>query len=403
MTCAARTKLTGTTFYSPSETHSGLTLFTPVGSKEVMLINMVGKRIHTWQMPLRPGAMAELLDNGNLLYAGKVEKGPLADFEGAGGKIMEVDKAGKTIWEYDEPYQHHAFRRLENGNTLILKWVKVPSDIAAKVQGGLAESELDGTMWGDAVQEITSDGKVAWEWVAHEHLDPEADSICPVCSRQEWTHMTSVDVLGDGNILLNCMRTNNIIVVNKKTGDIEFRWGKEELSHPNGATVLNNGNYLIFDNGRHCGGEGQGFSRALELDPEEKKICWGYEEDPPHFFYSSFLGSCQRLPNGNTLLLEGTTGRMLEVNQKCEMVWEYVSPDRFDSPEWGNNNAYVSSTRRYGLDHDGLRKFYGLEKDWFMWNDLESNKKTEKDKEAEKKPAVSMEDRIRSRLEPLGY
>jgi len=84
------------------------------------------------------------------------------------------------------------------------------------------------------------------------------------------------------------------------------------------------------------------------------------------------------------------------------MVWEYVSPHRFDSPDWGNN-AYVCSARRYGLDYIGLRKFYGLEKDWIMWDDLESNKKIEEAKEAEKKPALSAEDRIRSRLEPLGY
>jgi len=402
MTSVARTKLTGTTFYSPSETHPGFTLFAPACGKDVMLINMVGKTIHKWQMPYCPGSLAELLDNGNLLYAGRVENGPLADFEGAGGKIIEVDKAGKTVWEYDEPYQHHAFRRLENGNTLILKWVKVPGDIAAKVKGGIAGSEMDGTMWGDAVQEITPDGQVAWQWLAHEHLDPEADSICPVCSRKEWTHMTSIDVLENGNILLCCMRTNSILVVNRKTSNIEFRWGKEELSHPNGASVLKNGNFLILDNGRHCGGEGQGFSRPLELNPADQKLVWAYEEDPPHFLYSSFLGSCQRLPNDNTLILEGTTGRLMEVNQRCNMVWEYVSPHRFDSPEWGNN-AYVCSARRYGLDYAGVRKFYGLEKDWIMWDDLESNKKIEKAEEAEKKPVLSAEDRIRSRLEPLGY
>jgi len=207
--------------------------------------------------------------------------------------------------------------------------------------------------------------------------------------------MTSIDILENGNILLCCMRTNSIIVVNRKTGDIEFRWGKEEFSHPNGASVLKNGNFLVLDNGRHCRGEGQGFSRPLELNPKDEKLLWAYEEDPPHFLYSSFLGCCQRLPNDNTLILEGTTGRMMEVNPKCAMVWEYVSPHRFDSPDWGNN-AYVCSARRYGLDYIGLRKFYDLKKDWIMWEDLESNKKIEKKK-------ASAEERIRSRLEPLGY
>ena len=399
MTSVARTKLTGTTYYSPSETHTGLTLFAPLGGKEVWLINMVGKTIHTWQMPCKPGCHAELLPNGNLLYAGKVEDGPLADFEGAGGKIMEVDKQGKTVWQYDDPYHHHTFYRLENGNTLILKWVKVPGDIAAKVKGGLDKSEKDGTMWADALEEITPDGKVVWQWLAHEHLDPQLDSICPVCSRAEWTHITSIDVLENGNILLSCMRINTIIVVDRKTGAVDFRWGKEELSHQNGASVLEDGSFLIFDNGRHTGGEGQGFSRALELNPKDKKLVWAYEEDPPVFLYSSFLGGCRKLPNGNTLILEGTTGRMLEVNKNGAMVWEYVSPHRYNSPQWGNNN-YVFAARRYGLDYVGLRKFYGLQRDWKIWDELRQEEPAEKEPE---KPAPSPEDVIRSRLEPLGY
>jgi len=400
MTSVARTRLTGVTFFSPSETYNGLTLFAPLGGKDVWLINMVGKTIHHWQMPYKPGAHAELLRNGNLLYAGRVEDGPLADFEGAGGKLMEVDKQGKTVWEYDEPYHHHTFCRLRNGNTLILKWVKVPGDIASKVKGGLDGSEKDATCWGDAVEEISSDGKVVWQWLAYEHLDPEADSICPVCSRTEWTHMTSIDVLKDGNILLSCMRTNTIIVVNKKSGEVDFRWGKEELSHQNGATVLKNGNFLIFDNGRHCRGEGQGFSRSMELDPDSKKLVWAYEEDPPVFLYSSFLGSSQRLPNENNLIVEGTTGRIMEVNQKNGTVWEYVNPYRYDCAKWGNNN-YIFNARRYGLEYEGLRKFYGLDRDWKMWDELEGN--IEADKKTKKEAKPSAEEAIRSRLEPLGY
>jgi hypothetical protein len=195
------------------------------------------------------------------------------------------------------------------------------------------------------------------------------------------------------------MRTSNIIVIDKTSGAVKFRWGKQELSHQNYARVLKNGNLLIFDNGRHCRGEGQGFSRALELDPENEKLVWAYEEDPPTFLYSSFLGSCQRLPNGNTLIVEGTTGRILEVNPKGAMAWEYVSPYRYDSQQYGRNN-YIFNARRYGLDYEGLRNFYGLKRDWIMWDDLEQNKKTKKEPE---KPKVSAEDLIRSRLEPLGY
>ena len=41
-----------------------------------------------------------------------------------------------------------------------------------------------------------------------------------------------------------------------------------------------------------------------------------------HHFYSPYVSSSQRLPNGNTLITEGFRGRIFEVNNN-EIVWEY--------------------------------------------------------------------------------
>jgi hypothetical protein len=51
-----------------------------------------------------------------------------------------------------------------------------------------------------------------------------------------------------------------------------------------------------------------------------------YKADPPTAFYSSEISGTQRLPNGNTLACEGTTGRFFEVTSAGELVWEYVNP-----------------------------------------------------------------------------
>jgi hypothetical protein len=129
-------------------------------------------------------------------------------------------------------------------------------------------------------------------------------------------------------------------------------------------------------------------------------MVWGYEEDPPGYLYSSFLGSAQRLPNGNTLLCEGTTGRFLEVNTKGAMAWEYVCPNEYQSQRYGTNR-YVFNAKRYGLDYAGLRNFYGHDREWIMWNDLEVNKAEAAAQE--EKTDADAEELIRSRLEPLGY
>jgi hypothetical protein len=43
-------------------------------------------------------------------------------------------------------------------------------------------------------------------------------------------------------------------------------------------------------------------------------------------FYSPLISSAQRLPNGNTMITEGSNGRMLEVTIDHALVWEYISP-----------------------------------------------------------------------------
>jgi len=42
--------------------------------------------------------------------------------------------------------------------------------------------------------------------------------------------------------------------------------------------------------------------------------------------FSDFLGSAQRLPNGNNLICEGGGGRFLQMTPNNEVVWEYVNP-----------------------------------------------------------------------------
>ena len=75
-------------------------------------------------------------------------------------------------------------------------------------------------------------------------------------------------------------------------------------------------------------------SRILEIDPLTLEIVWQYTPTEAGFpapldsyrFYSPYISSAQRLPNGNTLITEGADGRIFEVTREHELVWEYISP-----------------------------------------------------------------------------
>jgi hypothetical protein len=73
---------------------------------------------------------------------------------------------------------------------------------------------------------------------------------------------------------------------------------------------------------------------VLELDPITLEIRWQYTPKEAGLvvpldaarFYSPFISSAQRLPNGNTLITEGSDGRIFEVTPEHQTVWEYINP-----------------------------------------------------------------------------
>jgi hypothetical protein len=66
---------------------------------------------------------------------------------------------------------------------------------------------------------------------------------------------------------------------------------------------------------------------VLEIDPITQEILWSYGGADDSFF-SRTLGTCQRLPGGNTLIVESENGRALEVTPDGTIVWEYRNPHR---------------------------------------------------------------------------
>ena len=354
----ARTSLKGTMYYNSMKAFNGFTLFTPVEGKSVWLIDMLGRLINQWETPDQPSCDARLLPNGNLLLASNIRENTLADVEGTSGVVSEIDWDGKIVWEYRDPYLHHSVDRLKNGNNLVLKWVKTPDDIAKRVKGGDPETEKDRIMLSDVIQEVTNDGKLVWEWIAYEHLDPDVTSRCPFCPRDTWTHANAVSELPNGDILVSFMKINTIAIIDKKTGRINWQWGSGILAHQHCPTMLDNGNILVFDNGMHPNGFAYGFSRVLEVNPATNTVVWGYGGGGKNCeFYSSTLGSCQRLPNENTLICEGTTGRIFEVNPSSELVWEFANNFPSYEPYPAQTRSHmVYSAYRYAMDYTGLKE-----------------------------------------------
>ena len=286
--------------------------------------------------------------------------------------------------------QHHDFQRegnpvgyyapgmdplVDRGNTFIVchKNLKNPA---------ISEKPL----LDDTIIEVTWDGEIVWEWICSDHFDEmgfgeEAKNVLARSPGMhfagggmgDWMHMNSMSLLGPNrwfddsderfhpdNIIWDGRQTNIIAVIDKKTGKIVWQLGPEftatealrnigqiigqHHAHMIPRGLSGEGNILVFDNGGQAGygapnpGAPSGvnnalrdFSRVIEFNPVTLEVVWQYPKRGPGFmpaggFYSSFVSSAQRLPNGNTMITEGHDGRIFEVTPEQEIVWEYLSP-----------------------------------------------------------------------------
>ncbi|MDP7042108.1 MAG: arylsulfotransferase family protein, partial [Gammaproteobacteria bacterium] len=95
------------------------------------------------------------------------------------------------------------------------------------------------------------------------------------------------------------------------------------------ADFLETGNILLFDNiDMQEDPNRKRASRVVEINPANMAEEWVFRGHKDMRFRSAARGSQQRLPNGNTLITESHRGRLLEVSDAGEVVWEYRHDQR---------------------------------------------------------------------------
>lgn len=266
---------------------------------------------------------------------------------------------------------------LDRGRTLVLahKNVTVPA---------ITERRLED----DRLIEVDWQGRVVWDWLASDHVDelgfsPEARTALRLDPnwnepRQsaDWLHINAASYLGPNrwydagdrrfhpdNVMISSREANIIAIVERASGRIVWRMGPDyretaalaalgqivgqHQPHLIPQGLPGAGHLLVFDNGGVAGygspnpaaPTGRGNvrriqSRVLEVNPVTFEKVWEYQIGGQESvaFFSHYVSSAQRLPNGNTLVTEGWDGRLFELTPAKAIVWEYVSPYFDDDP-----------------------------------------------------------------------
>ena len=402
---------TGVTRYDPLKAYNSYALFTGQ-DKKTHLIDLNGNEVHQWAHDAFPPVFLDPQlvggKRGHVLVQLSGPTGGQANAPGAARQaIGELDWNGNLVWQWggvqvQQAYasadtttdakgygaairQHHDWRRLPNGNTVILV------NYVRPVSGFKAEKLLE-----DGVYEVNPKGEVVWQWSAFEHLNEFGFSEASLkllresLSRNDKTlpfdylHLNNLSVLGPNkwfdagdqrfhpdNLLICSREANFIAIIDKKSGKIAWSLGPDyerstgnkvprpvdQISGQHDAHIIPQGlpgagNLLVFDNQGDAGYPRvslgtQPRSRVLEIDPIKREIVWQYtgvdSGRPGYSFYSSYISSARRLPNGNTLVDEGMHGRFFQITAKGEIVWEYVSP-YFNEPRAGDAQQVSSNT-----------------------------------------------------------
>ncbi|MCB0309889.1 MAG: aryl-sulfate sulfotransferase [Bdellovibrionales bacterium] len=333
--------------HDPARAYPGATLFSMPGYPEVRLVDMQGEVINSWPVQAN---RARLLPNCNILV--------IHDKREERRLVSEFDYQGNLVWQYRAPLMaHHDVQRLNNGNTIFPVRKRV-------IYTTPMYPEKKYRVRSDALFEVDRSGKVVWRWHAERHLNitscgarPCKDGVTSdrwLTNEMDWTHINTVHVLeenpwfdaGDarfapGNIMILPRAFWQVLIIERGSGRVVWRYGPQEkrsMLAPHEAHLIAEGlpgagNLLVFDNGRAQ----RPYSVVREVNPLTKETLWSYEE--PEEFFSRGAGAVQRLPNGNTLVSEDERGRIFEVTEDKQIVWEFK----------GRPEPYRA--KRYSLDY----------------------------------------------------
>jgi hypothetical protein len=327
--------------WDKERSHSGYTLVSTAYLSFPYLVDMDGKIVYRWNLPVdkvwsptgctNPFMIAmHFVDRAYVFPNGDV----LAQFADAaapyGCGIMKVDKDSKLIWSFKDTV-HHDMTMDEKGNiyTLVQKAIADP-------QPGF--EDLSYPINADYIVKLSPDGKELDRISILEAFrdTPYAMLVFhePLKTNDEWDfmHTNSIDVLEPaiadkfpmfkpGYMLLSLRNINFLVMLDPASKKIVWA-GSGPWKAQHSASFLANGNILLFDNKGQFAGK-KTYSRVVEFNPATLQTTWVYTGSEKQPLYSDMVGRVQRLPNGNTLVAESYKARIFELTPDQKIVWSY--------------------------------------------------------------------------------
>jgi Arylsulfotransferase (ASST) len=232
----------------------------------------------------------------------------------------------------------HEFAITPDGNAVITIYSPVQADLRSV--GG----SRNGMLLDSIVEEINiASGRLLWEWHAYGHVHiAESYAGRPGASPYDFFHISSVQLLPNGNFLISGRHMFAVYQVNPATGKIVWTLGGKHstfrigsganFSWQHDAMMQPNGDLMLFDNGagyHRTESQSRGLRIRLSTSKRQATLVRQYAHTPPVVSVSE--GSVQRLSNGNVFVGFGNNPVFAEYTQAGRQFWSggFRSPVQF--------------------------------------------------------------------------
>jgi hypothetical protein len=227
----------------------------------------------------------------------------------------------------------HEFVITPRGTALLTSYVVKQTDLTSV--GGSRQ----GTIQDAIFQEIDlASGLLLLEWHSLDHV-PMQESYAPVEANWDFFHINSVDLDGDGNLLVSSRSMQTIYKLDR-TGRILWRLGGKHSDFEIGpganfawqhdARRQPDGTLTVFDNGATPAVEK--LSRGLILDVDEQAMSSTLLHQYTHpKILAGSQGSVQLLENGNVFVGWGEIPRVSEFHRSGQMVFDAELGEKYES------------------------------------------------------------------------
>ena len=306
----------------------GYTLAVFAGTCTCQLMSATGEIVRTWtDAPCHRWEHAELLPDGDLVVVGAtLDEDQVPDPIASGRYLMRLSWDGRVVWRL-AINAHHDVALTPDGKlvTLVMKRRRI---LAIDPDRDVAD---------DLPTMLTQDGKIVDSFSLYDVL---SSSKIPFAFQRagggkndgglidllhtnalRWASRPALaargSIYGPGSVLLTSRHQDELLIVDWPSRRLLWHWGRGVVSGPHEASVLENGRVLVFDNGLS-----RGWSRVLEVDPLAPAQMVQFAPGASRFF-SRVMGSCQRLPNGNTLIVNSEGGAAFELTPPGAPAWIY--------------------------------------------------------------------------------